>query len=176
MAIAKVATPTRVAPGETVTYTLLFSNRGTGLARNVLISDSMPLSVTITGIASSSDDPGVIITKTNGAPDFVWAVSDLRPGSSGILTLTGNISTSADVAGTSFSNVATISADGEITFTNNSAAADVTVKPLLTVGGTLSGLAGSGLVLQNNGADDLALSAMAPLPLSHHCSMAATIR
>ncbi|MGH8241671.1 MAG: hypothetical protein ACREXP_32260, partial [Steroidobacteraceae bacterium] len=31
--------------------------------------------------------------------------------------------------------------------------------PKVTIGGTVAGLAGSGLILQNNGADDLAVSA-----------------
>lgn len=34
--------------------------------------------------------------------------------------------------------------------------------PVFTVGGTVSGLVGTGLVLQNNGGDDLALSADGP--------------
>jgi uncharacterized repeat protein (TIGR01451 family) len=155
VAIVKTASPSSLIPGQAIIYTLTFSNTGQRFARGVVIGDSVPLSVTVTNVASS----GAAITQTGAAPDFVWAVGDLAAGSGGVITLTGTVSNSEAVASAGFTNTATITATGEISFANNTGSAGVTVQPLLLVGGTLSGLAGSGLAVQNNGGDNLALTA-----------------
>ena len=155
VAIVKTASPSSPIPGGAITYTLAFSNTGQRFARAVVISDSVPLSVTVTGVASS----GAALTQTGATPHFVWAVGDLAAGSGGVITLTGTVSNSFAVAGTGFTNTATIAAAGDVTFANNTGSAGVTVQPLFFVGGSLSGLAGSGLAVQNNGGDDLALTA-----------------
>ena len=63
--ISKVVTPTLVTPGQAITYTLTGSNTGARYARNVVISDSVPVSVTITGVTSSTFGSGVLITQTS---------------------------------------------------------------------------------------------------------------
>ncbi len=125
VAITKTALPDIVTPGGAITYTLRFTNAGPGIASGVTISDSIPLSVTITGVTSSTVDSGVVITQTSGSPDFAWDVSDLAVGAGGVITLTGTISVSQPIslAGQIITNTAVITASGDITATNNSSSA-----------------------------------------------------
>jgi uncharacterized repeat protein (TIGR01451 family) len=53
LVIAKSTAP-YVLRGGVVTYTLAFSNSGDGPAANVVISDAIPLSITVTGVTSST--------------------------------------------------------------------------------------------------------------------------
>ena len=131
--IAKTVVPAGAAPGAAITYTLSFSNAGPGVAYGVVISDSVPVSVTVSGVTSSTVGSGVLITQTSGSSlpsvggDFAWAVSDLAVGAGGIITLTGTISPNAALIGTQITNTATITASGDITLTNNSSLAGVSV-------------------------------------------------
>ena len=138
--IAKAVTPSLAVPGQTITFTLAFGNTGARYARGVVISDSIPLSVTITGITSSTVGSGVLITQTSGGPlpsvggDFAWSVGDddgdLDPGESGVITLTGVVAGDAP-AGLVITNTATITAGGDSTAGNNTSSAALTVARLL---------------------------------------------
>jgi uncharacterized repeat protein (TIGR01451 family) len=85
-------TPGVVAPGETITYTLVFTNVGVWAAEGVVITDLMPAAVTMTHVVSS----GVPITDVGAASgaERVWAVADLAPGKGGAITITGVVSPS----------------------------------------------------------------------------------
>ena len=126
-ALVKAVIPARTTPGGAITYTLSFSNSGQATASGVVISDSVPVSVTITGVTSSTFGSGVIITLTGAAPDFVWAVSDLAGGAGGVITLTGTLSDSVALNGTQITNTATITAEDDSTAGNNRATATVTI-------------------------------------------------
>ena len=118
--LTKTAAPTTAVPGAAITYTLVFSNAGSLPATGVVITDTIPLSVTATSVVSS----GVAITQTS--PGYVWAAGDLAPGEGGVITITGAIR--SPLAGGTFTNNATIgttAADGNTT--NNSDAAGVLV-------------------------------------------------
>lgn len=164
VALVKSVSPTTVQPGDPLTYTIHFSNTESGLAGGIVISDTLPNGVTVTGITSSTIGSGIFITQTSGGPlpstdsTLAWEVNKLDVGESGVLTITGVVTTSQAVAGTFVTNIATITASNDLTDTNNVGTASVQVKPYLTIGGAVSGLAGSGLVLQNNGSDDLTIS------------------
>ncbi|MCB0038547.1 MAG: VCBS repeat-containing protein [Caldilinea sp.] len=125
--IAKQATPAIVTPGAAITYTLSFSNAGPGIAYSVTVTDSMPVSVTISGVTSSTFGSGVVITQTGGSPNFAWVTSDLGVGAGGIITLTGTVSNSGLVAGTTITNTATIAVSNDITTTNNNSSAALAV-------------------------------------------------
>jgi uncharacterized repeat protein (TIGR01451 family) len=56
-------------PGGPLTYTLSFGNSGPNAVSGVVISDSVPVSMTITGVTSSTFGGGVI-TQTGGSPNF----------------------------------------------------------------------------------------------------------
>ena len=69
--ITKDVTPESAVPGQSITYTLVFSNAGGALATGVVITDSIPISVTGTSVLNS----GAAITGVGGV-DYVW--QDLR--------------------------------------------------------------------------------------------------
>jgi uncharacterized repeat protein (TIGR01451 family) len=137
LTIVKTVTPTSAAPGGGITYTLTFSNAGDGPATSVVITDSVPLTVTSPTVAGSS---GVAITLTGSAPDLAWAVADLAPGAGGIITVTGVLS--KPLAAGAFTNTATITCTTiETDTTNNTSLAGVMVQdaaPELSVGGAVT--------------------------------------
>jgi uncharacterized repeat protein (TIGR01451 family) len=103
VAIVKLVTPRVAEPGQIITYTLAFSNPGTLTATQVLITDAVPVSVTVTGVVSS----GIAITDTGFTPAYVWQVADLAPGEGGVITITGQLSTTLS-DGDVFTNTAVI--------------------------------------------------------------------
>jgi uncharacterized repeat protein (TIGR01451 family) len=118
LGIVKTVQPLTAQPGAPVTYTLTFTNSGDRSALGVVISDSVPLSVT-----SVSDqwavDSGVTISRTGSAPNLAWTVNDLPAGAGGVITLTGVLSSSFNLYGTAIDNTATITASNEITPAGN---------------------------------------------------------
>jgi len=125
LALTKTVDPANAQPGDTITYTLAFTNTGPALAESVVISDSVPVSVTVTGVTSSTVGSGVLITERSGGPDFGWTVSDLAVGAGGYIILTGRLSNSASLLGTTITNTATISASNDNNTLNNSASAAI---------------------------------------------------
>jgi len=129
LAITHAVTPTVAQPGDTITYTLTFSNMGPGIATNVVLTDTLPGSVTNVSFSSSGD---VAVTPRGGTP-YVWDVSDMESGDSGIITITGQLAGSLPAGLLSITaeitTTATDSAPG-----NNSATAHVAVNgtPLTT--------------------------------------------
>jgi uncharacterized repeat protein (TIGR01451 family) len=121
--ISKVVTPAVAAPGGAVTYTLTFSNAGLITATDVVITDTVPVSVTH---SSLNVDSSVPITAT-GNISYVWEVVGLAPGAGGIITITGVLSD--PLASGPLINTATITTtamDSDIT--NNSNSASVTIE------------------------------------------------
>jgi uncharacterized repeat protein (TIGR01451 family) len=124
LSILKSVTPQVAAPGQIITYTLAFSyppGSGVVTASDVVISDSIPVSVTDTSVISS----GVVITQTS--PGYVWQVQNLTPGQGGIITITGVVSPGL-VTDTLVANTATItSSTPDADLANNSDVATLTV-------------------------------------------------
>jgi uncharacterized repeat protein (TIGR01451 family) len=118
--LMKEVTPTTALPGQTITYTLTFSNAGSDPAYGVEISDAIPPEV---GHVSEVTTSGVAITQTPGLT-YAWTVGDLAPGQGGVITIHGEV----NVAAGSFTNVATITTTSvESDTLNNSDQASVTV-------------------------------------------------
>ena len=122
VAITKTVLPASGLAGSAITYTIVFSNLGAGAAGGVVITDSVPASVTISSVSSS----GATITQTSGAPNFAWQVSNLAVNAGGIITLTGTISTSA-MAGEVITNTVGVTASNDSNTANNFAAVSTTV-------------------------------------------------
>ncbi|MFN8446394.1 MAG: choice-of-anchor Q domain-containing protein [Caldilineaceae bacterium] len=101
--IAVAVTPIQPSPHDNITYTIWYSNTGPNTAENVLITDSLPISVALTGITTS----GALITQTGSSP-LRWQVIDLTAGASGMITVTGTLTEQAWI-----SNTVTISANFE---------------------------------------------------------------
>ena len=91
LSLNKTVDPGTAGPGGSITYTISFSNSGLMTATNVVITDSVPVSVTHNSLNVSSS--GATITATVGS-NFVWQVQDLAPGQGGIITVTGQLSNS----------------------------------------------------------------------------------
>jgi uncharacterized repeat protein (TIGR01451 family) len=120
--LTKFATPAIAAPGQTITYTLDFSNNGILTATKVFITDRIPISVTTTSIVSN----GTIITNIGTPPTYVWRVQDMAPGESGTIIINGVLSNS--LATGSFTNTASIvCVETENDTNNNSGSARVAV-------------------------------------------------
>ncbi len=137
LAILKSVTPQVAAPGDAITYTLTFSSNAAGggaiAVTDVVITDSVPVSVTSISVISS----GVAITQTS--PGYVWQVQDLAPGQSGAITITGVLSHPLS-AGT-FANTATIAcAEVENDDANNSDSVNVTVRNVAPIAVDDSGI------------------------------------
>ncbi|MCP4537114.1 MAG: DUF11 domain-containing protein, partial [Chloroflexi bacterium] len=76
--------------GDTVTYTLVFTNNGPHIAANVIISDILPSAITPLSFTTA----GVPVSQTNvGVLTYTWNVPDIAPGESGIITVTGQVNT-----------------------------------------------------------------------------------
>jgi uncharacterized repeat protein (TIGR01451 family) len=126
VSIGKVVTPVSVTPGEAITYTLQYTNTGSGPANNVIITDVLPTALTQVSYASG----GSIITLSASS---TWQVAPLWPGMGGLITITGIVSPALQNVGV-LTNTATITTTAfELDTTNNSSEAGLTLRYRLTV-------------------------------------------
>ncbi|MFC1976354.1 Calx-beta domain-containing protein, partial [Chloroflexota bacterium] len=101
--LRKTVTPGIVVPGQPLTYTVIYTNNGPGVANNIVITDVMPIP-TVTNVSFVSS--GGQITPS-GSFSYVWQVEDLAPDTGGIITITGIVSPGL-ITDTGFSNTASI--------------------------------------------------------------------
>lgn len=87
LAISKYSTPDLVAPGQVLTYTLVYANDGSGVVAGVRISDVVP--VTLTNV--TVDSSGAEVTPVENIT-YAWEVAPLSPGAGGVITITGIVS------------------------------------------------------------------------------------
>jgi uncharacterized repeat protein (TIGR01451 family) len=121
LVISKSVTPASAQPGQSITYTLAFTNSGAGSATGVRITDTIPLSVTGGSVISS----GAVITPVNGTR-YAWQIGDLAPNDSGVITISGVLS--SPLATGIFTNSAVITTTAtDSDPLNNSAAVGLTV-------------------------------------------------
>jgi len=92
-------------PGDSVTYTLVFTNYGPHVAQNTVITDLIPSVLFTPTVVNSS---GAAITATDGIA-FAWTVDPLQVGDSGIITMTGVISPGLTIS-TNIANTVEITA------------------------------------------------------------------
>ncbi len=119
--VTKAATPTHPTRGGPITYTITFSNAGSGAITGIVITDVVPVSVTVTGVASCC----VAITDTTSSPPtYVWQVQDLAYGESGVITISGRLSSTL-AEGDVFANpvAASTTAAGDCPCNNSDAVA-----------------------------------------------------
>ena len=128
VALSKTVTPSLVAPGQRLTYTLAFSNAGLYTATQVVITDVVPISVTNLSYTSS----GATIVPI-GNVSYTWQVADLAQGEGGVITITGVLSTGL-AGGLTFTNTATITTTStESDAEDNLSEAGVTVRNVAPV-------------------------------------------
>ena len=73
-------------PGDSIAYTLHFTNTGPGTAHNVTINDVLPTALVNPVVVSS----GVAVTARTGS-SLVWDVADLPAGQTGTITISATI-------------------------------------------------------------------------------------
>ena len=113
--ISKTATPTLAAPGQTIAYSLIYTNDSPMPATGVQIADALPVPITFTHVSYSST--GAVITPT-GSVSYTWQVADLAQGEGGIITIMGVLSTSL-APRTVITNTVTITGTGAYTIPTN---------------------------------------------------------
>ncbi len=88
LSISKALTPARATAGDTVTFTLTYSNAGPDSATGVVITDVIPVSITNPSVTSS----GPTLQQVPAVPDFAWAVQGaLAPNVTGVITVVGTL-------------------------------------------------------------------------------------
>jgi len=123
LVMAKKVAPAATVPGQQITYTLTIANTGDLTATHAIITDVVPISVTLTSVISS----GLVITQ-HGGTRYAWDVADLLPGAGGAITITGILS---DILPNSLiTNTATVMATSEGSPGNNVASAGLMVQNL----------------------------------------------
>ena len=139
MQINKTVAPDVLLPNQAVTYTLEYENSryATLTANDVVITDHVPVSVTLTSVSFS----GATITETQ--PGYVWAVDALSPGEGGIITITGVIS--ASVPASIITNTAVItSSSSQLAVKHNTSTATLRVATVIYVNTNVVGGEGNG--------------------------------
>ena len=86
LAVSKRVTPSFVKPGDTITYTLTYTNVGSKIAYSPFVTDVVPAGLTNLAVSSS----GSAITAT-GAVTYSWQTADLAPGAGGTITITAQV-------------------------------------------------------------------------------------
>ena len=87
--LSQIASEATVVPGQAVTFTVEFSNKGPGTARGLAIADVVPVTLTAVAVQSwGADGP---VGDTAGI-SYIWGVERLVPGGRGGITVTGVVS------------------------------------------------------------------------------------
>ncbi|MBP8291398.1 MAG: VCBS repeat-containing protein [Caldilineaceae bacterium] len=131
--LAKSASTALILPGGAITYTLHYTSYGPGITTGVVISDRVPVSVTVTGVTSSTMGSGASITQTSDGTNFGWRVSDLPANAKGVITVTGIVSNGLPV-GHVITNTATITAPTDPAGAIISASVGVRISPFRLTG------------------------------------------
>ncbi len=88
--VEKTTILAQVIPGETITYTVAYSN-SSGLATNVRLTDTLP-----TGTSWLTDTAESLgFTRLQTTPEVVWDLGDLTAGASGVITVVARLSAAA---------------------------------------------------------------------------------
>jgi uncharacterized repeat protein (TIGR01451 family) len=130
--IVKTVSPTIAFPGQTVVYTLAYSNTGSAPATDVVITDMMPDGVVVLGIdmqsaADSTAASGADVSDAGVIPgSFMWQVRDLAPKERRVIVIRARLDL-AIVAPATLTNTAEIAAAVDSNPGSNRSAAAVTV-------------------------------------------------
>ena len=99
ISLTKTVDKASAKPGDTLTYTLSYSNSGTGSATNVFLSDIVPTRTTFVSATGGGTLSGAVVT---------WNIGTIAAGASGSRQFTVTIN-AGTAAGTVISNSGTIS-------------------------------------------------------------------
>ncbi len=165
-----VSGPGSASPNWPVVYHLAYTNTGNALAPAVVVTDSLPSSVTF-----ASAGPGG--TWDAGTRQATWSVGDVPPSGAGRLTITGTVSSSAS-NGPAVNN-ARVSTAGDVKLSDNAAAWTTTIGPAAPASMTLSRVgalvAGQPVTVTATVRDALNLPAPDGVPVTFSVGSPATI-
>ena len=133
LALTKTAQPNPVLPGAALTYTLTVTNAGSETASGVVVSDTLPTSVSFTSCAASG---GGVCGGTGHARTVTYPT--LAPGASSTITIVTAVADSAG-AGATISNTATVASATADPNPANDTAIVVVSTPTLTPSGDADG-------------------------------------
>jgi uncharacterized repeat protein (TIGR01451 family) len=88
--VRKAAAPATLVPGDSITFTLVYTNSGPGTAANSAISDLLPVELTGVGY-SASNDYGAAIGHSGS---YLWQLGNIPAGGGGTITVTGEVDSS----------------------------------------------------------------------------------
>jgi uncharacterized repeat protein (TIGR01451 family) len=178
LTLVKTADLATATPGATIIYTIAVANAGPSTAQAVVVSDALPVSLTVASISSSA----------GGCTGFPCALGDVASGTTAWIhivatvaqTVAGAIDNMASVA--TITPLATASAPDDSELINVLAAADVAVEKVATA----TALAGERItytvVTLNNGPSDAAgvvmtdtLAADVMVAASNGCSVSGNL-
>ncbi|NJN96086.1 MAG: DUF11 domain-containing protein [Anaerolineales bacterium] len=126
LVISKIDEPEPVIAGETITYTLTVTNNGPSPAADVVISDTLPLSLSLQSVSPA--------TSTQNGQQLTWNLSNMSVGETQTFTIVANvggdvrnsIQNTAVVSSSTFDPAAGNNSDTETTSVNTSANLTVT--------------------------------------------------
>ncbi len=125
LSMVKSASASLVKPGDTITYTLVFTNAGPATATVVRVTDTVPTQV----ISLTYSTSGVVVTST-GATSYVFQVANLAALSTGTIRIVGVISPALTSA-VRVTNTASIgSATATTTTIASAGGVDISIPPL----------------------------------------------
>ncbi len=108
LGIAKAVTPVPVIAGETLTYTLTYSNAGPSDAQQATITDTLPAGVIFGGVASSK--PPVSAPSVNGST-VTFDLGTVVAGASGSIVFTATVTGNAAATITNTAQIGSITPD-----------------------------------------------------------------
>lgn len=128
-----------VSPGDTITYTLTYTNVGTLTATNVVITDLLPSSLQNPSVSSN---PALT---PNPGTTYIWPVGDLTPNQGGAITIVARVDPNQP-PNTQIDNTAIIGATQDGNPDNNRSSTSTPVAASITLSGmTWYDLNGNGI-------------------------------
>jgi len=118
LSISKTGTPSLVAPGGLITYTLTISNSGPGVATSIRVTDTLPTGTAFVSVAGS----GWTCAQVSGT--VVCSLAVLSPGAASPITIRA---TAPLTSGTLVNTASVASSGADPVTTNNSASVTTTV-------------------------------------------------
>ncbi|MCC9078924.1 DUF11 domain-containing protein, partial [Litorilinea aerophila] len=114
VAVSLWVEPTSGPAGSTVTYTIAYSNVGELAATDVVITDVIPVSLTVSQVYTS----GAPLVDTSSGNTYRWQLDSLAPQAGGSITLVAQVASGLQ-PGSQVANTVEIAASQEISLANN---------------------------------------------------------
>ena len=122
LVILKGVDPPFASPGDTISYTLTFSNAGSDVATGAIIEDIIPSE----HFSALDYTPSLPVTPT-GSSDYAWLLPDLSPGQGGVITINARLTDNLSIGSVLTNEVNIVPTSVEDDMANNGAAVQLPV-------------------------------------------------